>query len=148
LFGGSKKFNVKALDLKLEDRITMEEIYWKLFGTSIVTNNDMPTWIVHGYITHTKSHPINWAKAVKSTSKEKAHKDIIKNGRLGPIKKEHFMPCFDNGGSMNPNELWSHTLAPSGGSLIPNEEILQSQLPPTKSGLEDGSIVDPNNAIG
>ncbi len=54
LFGGSKKFNIKAHDLKLEDRITMEEIYYKLFGTSIITNNDMPTWIVHGYITHTK----------------------------------------------------------------------------------------------
>jgi len=81
LFGGSKKFNIKAHDLKLEDRITMEEIYYKLFGTSIITNNDMPTWIMHGYIAHTKCHPINWAKAAESTSKEKANRDIIKNGR-------------------------------------------------------------------
>jgi hypothetical protein len=49
---------------------------------------------------------------------------------------------------MNPNELRSHTLAPSGGSLIPNEQMLQSRLPPIKLGFEDGIIVDPNNAIG
>ncbi len=67
MFGGSKKFNLKALDLKLEDRIMMEVIYYKLFGTSIITNNDMPKWIVHGYIAHTKGHLINWAKAAEST---------------------------------------------------------------------------------
>jgi hypothetical protein len=105
LFGGSKKFNIKAHDLKLEDRITMEEIYYKLFGTSIITNNDMPTWIVHGYIVHTKGHPINWAKVVESTSKEKTSRDIIKNGRSGQVKKKNSTPCFDNGGSMNPNDL-------------------------------------------
>lgn len=126
----------------------MEEIYYKLFGTSIITNNDMPTWIVHGYITHTKGHPINWAQAAESTSKEKASRDIVKNGRLGQVKKEYSTLCFDSGGSMNPNELRSHTLAPNGGSLIPNEQILQSHLPPTKLGLEDGIIMDPNNVIG
>jgi hypothetical protein len=56
------------------------------------------------------------------------------------------MPYFDSGGNMNLNESWSHTLAPNGGSLIPNEEILQSLLPLTKSNLEDGINVDPNNA--
>jgi hypothetical protein len=59
LFGGSKKFKIKALDLKLEDKTMMEEIYWRVFGTNIVTNNDMPTWIVRGYIAHIKGHPIN-----------------------------------------------------------------------------------------
>jgi hypothetical protein len=59
LFGGSKKFKIKALDLKLENRTMMEEIYWRVFGINIVTNNDMPTWIVHGYIAHIKGHLIN-----------------------------------------------------------------------------------------
>jgi hypothetical protein len=81
---------------------------------------------MHGYIAHTKGHPINWGKVAKLTSKEEACRDIMKNGRLGPIKKEHSTPYFDSGGNMNPNELRSHTLAPSGGSLIPNEKILQS----------------------
>jgi hypothetical protein len=108
----------------------------------------MPKWIVHGYIAHTKGHLINWAKAAESTWKEKANRDIIKNGRSRRVKKEHSTPCFDSDGSMNPNELRSHTLAPSGGSLIPNEQMLQSRLPPIKLGFEDGIIVDPNNAIG
>lgn len=49
LFGG-KKFKVKSLTMKLIDKITMEEMYWRVFGTYIVTNNEMPTWIVHGFI--------------------------------------------------------------------------------------------------
>jgi hypothetical protein len=46
LFEVSKKFKIKAHDLKLEDKTIMEEIYWRVFKTSIVTNNDMLTWIV------------------------------------------------------------------------------------------------------
>jgi hypothetical protein len=49
LFGG-KKIKVKSLTLKLIDKITMEEIYWGVFRTYTVTNNEMPTWIVHGFI--------------------------------------------------------------------------------------------------
>jgi hypothetical protein len=65
----------------------------------------MPTWIVHGYIAHTKGHSINWAKVTESTSKEKARRDIVKNGCSGLVKKKHFTPYLNNGGSMNPNEL-------------------------------------------
>jgi len=32
----------------------MEEIYWKVFGTYTVTNNEMPMWIVHGFIAQKK----------------------------------------------------------------------------------------------
>ncbi len=49
IFGG-KKINVKYFTLTLIDKITMEEIYWRVFGTYTITNNEMATWIVHGFI--------------------------------------------------------------------------------------------------
>jgi hypothetical protein len=55
--------------LKFEDRVAIEEIYWKVFGTSSATNNEIPTWIVHGFIAQGKGVDINWAKATDSTIK-------------------------------------------------------------------------------
>jgi hypothetical protein len=49
LFGG-KNFKVKSLALKLTDKVAMEEIYWKVFATYTITNNEMPTWIVCGFV--------------------------------------------------------------------------------------------------
>jgi hypothetical protein len=37
---------MKSLGLKLENKAGMEEIYWRVFGTTFVTNYEMPTWIV------------------------------------------------------------------------------------------------------
>ncbi len=39
--GGSRKFKMKSLGLKLEDKASMEKIYWKVFGTTYVTNYEM-----------------------------------------------------------------------------------------------------------
>jgi len=69
LFRGSKKIKINSPILKVEDRAAMEDIYWKVFGTS----NEIHAWIMHGFITHSKGHPINWAKVAKSTAKEKTH---------------------------------------------------------------------------
>jgi hypothetical protein len=80
---------VKSLALKPEDRSTLEDVYWRVFGISTVKNNEMPTWIVYGFIAQSKAKDINWAKVVESTSKEKARKDEIKVGaRLAIVKKE------------------------------------------------------------
>jgi hypothetical protein len=54
LFGGSRKFK-----LKYEDRIAIEEIYWMVFGTNSVTNNEIPTWIMCGFIAQGKGVDIN-----------------------------------------------------------------------------------------
>ncbi len=89
LFGGSRKFKLKCLELKFEYRATIKEIYWRAFGTSSLTNNEIPTWIVHGFIVQGKGIYINWAKAAESTTKEKARKDDAKGGgHLATTKKE------------------------------------------------------------
>ncbi len=104
LFGGSKKFKINSPILKVEDRATMEDIYWRVFGTSIVTNNEILAWIVRGFITHSRGHPINWAKVVESITKKKAHLDGMKVGQLIVVKKEHTMDSLELcGGSLNPS---------------------------------------------
>jgi hypothetical protein len=50
LFGGSRKFKVKSPNLKLENKATLEDIYWRVFGTRTITNNEVPTWIMHCFI--------------------------------------------------------------------------------------------------
>jgi hypothetical protein len=72
LFGSSKKFKINSLVLKVEDRATMEDKYWRVFGTNTITTNEILAWIVCGFITHSKGHPINWAKVVESTANKKA----------------------------------------------------------------------------
>jgi hypothetical protein len=78
----------------------MEEIYWKVFGTYTITNNEMPTWIVHGYTAKKKRLTINWARVVESIIKEKTHKDKVKGGKLATMKKE----TTNSGGNMMPSE--------------------------------------------
>ncbi len=80
LFGGAKKFKVNTPDLKLENMSTLEDIYWWVFGITFVTNNEIPAWMVCGYIAQCKGIPINWTKAIKSTAKEKAHRGEMSKG--------------------------------------------------------------------
>jgi hypothetical protein len=42
LFGGSRKFKMKSPGLKLENKASMEEIYWRVFGTTFVIKYEMP----------------------------------------------------------------------------------------------------------
>ncbi len=64
---------MKCSELKFEDRVVAEEIYWKMFGTISATNNEILTWIVHGFIAQGKGVDINWAKTIDLTTKKKKH---------------------------------------------------------------------------
>jgi hypothetical protein len=56
---GGNKFKLKAPGLALCDRIIMEDTYWRVFGTSRITSNKAPLWIVRGYIIQTTNIEIN-----------------------------------------------------------------------------------------
>ncbi len=93
---------MKRSELKSKNRAAIEEIYWKVFGTSNVTNNEIPTWIVHGFIAQGTCIDINWAKAIDSIPKEKAHKNDAKGGgHLAIMKKEFASHPTDSGGIMD-----------------------------------------------
>jgi len=102
LFRGSRKFKLKCSELKSEDNATIKEIYWKVFGTSSVTNNEISAWIVCGFIAQGKGIDINWAKVAESTTKKKAHRNDAKGGgRLTTMKKKHAFHPIDNGSNMD-----------------------------------------------
>jgi hypothetical protein len=82
----------------------MEDIYWRVFGTSIVTNNKVPLWIVRGYIAQTKNIEINWAKGTASTAREKTHRDDVKNGQTMYVKKEKIDYATNTSGNMGPTK--------------------------------------------
>jgi hypothetical protein len=132
LFGGSRKFKMKSPSLKLENKAGMEETYWRVFGATSITNYEMPTWIVQGFIVESKGININRAKVVKSTSKEKALRDEVKsNGRLGVVKIKQTI-----------------NISKSGGSMIPNIKVKVSQLAPNNLGLEDVSFAPLEDGMG
>jgi hypothetical protein len=88
--------------LKSKDRVTIEEIYWRVFGTSNVTNNEILAWIVCDFIAHGKGIDINWVKAVESIIKEKACKDDAKGGGcLAIMNKESAFHPTNSGSSMD-----------------------------------------------
>jgi hypothetical protein len=144
LFGVSKNFKINSPILKVEDMATMEDIYWRVFGTSIVTNNEILVWIVHGFITHSRGHPINWAKVVESIAKKKAHSDGVKVGQLVVVKKEYTMDSLElNGGSLNPSYDQHMPLqfmaigSKHGVNDVPNDDnIEQMSLPISKCHLK------------
>jgi hypothetical protein len=103
LFGGNK-YKLKATSLALCHRTRMEDICWRVFGTSIVTNNEVPLWIVRSYIAQTKNIEINWAEAITSITREKTHRDDVKNGQTIYVKKENFDYATNIGGNMGPIE--------------------------------------------
>jgi hypothetical protein len=121
LFRGSKKFKMKSPSLRLEDKVGMEGTYWKVFGTTSITNYEMHAWIVQGFITISKGIDINQAKGAKSIAKEKARRDEIKNnGRLGVVKRKTNNKYF--------KKWWEHD------SQL---EVKVSQLAPNNPRLED-----------
>ncbi len=83
----------------------MEDIYWRVFGTSIVTNNEVLLWIVQGYFAQTKNIEINWAKAAPSTVREKTRKDDVNNGCTIYVKKEKIDYATNTSGNMTHSQL-------------------------------------------
>jgi hypothetical protein len=44
---------------------------------SNLINNEFMSWVVKGHIARMKDHDVNWAQAIVSTIKEKAHRLVI-----------------------------------------------------------------------
>ncbi len=59
LFGGFNKFKTKSPYLKLQNEVIVEDIYWRVFGTRTIVNNEIPAWIIRGFIAQGKGYEIN-----------------------------------------------------------------------------------------
>jgi hypothetical protein len=42
LFGGFNKFKTKSPYLKLQNEVIVEDIYWRVFGTRTIVDNEIP----------------------------------------------------------------------------------------------------------
>jgi hypothetical protein len=62
IFGNVQKFKTTN-PLLLEEHIKeLEKLYWKIYGTGHITNNELYLWLVKGWVVKTiKRLKINWA---------------------------------------------------------------------------------------
>jgi hypothetical protein len=58
IFGNVKKFKTTNPLLFLDARKEIETLYWKIYGTKHITNNELMVWFVKGWIIKRNGHPI------------------------------------------------------------------------------------------
>jgi hypothetical protein len=85
-FGNVKTFKTTNTLLPSNARKEMETFYWKINGTGHITNNELIVLFVKGWIVKLNGHPINCAKDVVATTKEKARR--FGNGTMNKPKVE------------------------------------------------------------
>lgn len=71
LFGNVNKFKTTNPIVPLEKKKELERLYWRVYGTCHITNNEIMVRLVRGWIVECNGHNINWAKAIASIAKEK-----------------------------------------------------------------------------
>ncbi len=64
IFGLSTKgFKTTNLTFHPELKKDLFQLYWQLYGTNQVTNNEFMIWFVKSYITQEKGEKVNWDRA-------------------------------------------------------------------------------------
>jgi hypothetical protein len=71
VFGVCSSYKNTNLVLLLETKKELLALYKKVYGSSIVTNNEFMKWFVKGFITEAKGISINWATTSITTTKKK-----------------------------------------------------------------------------
>jgi hypothetical protein len=70
VFGKEGKMKTTSPHLDPNNRRAMLRIYWQIFGSANVTNNEFGTWLVKGYIAQEMDEVVDWAAAAAATAKE------------------------------------------------------------------------------
>jgi len=61
-------FKTTNLNIHLETKKDLLQLYWKVYGTKQIMNNEFMICFVKGYIAHKKGEKVNQARAIASTS--------------------------------------------------------------------------------
>ncbi len=61
-------FKTTNLNIHLETKKDLLQLYWKVYGTKQIMNNEFMICFVKGYIAHKKGEKVNRARAIASTS--------------------------------------------------------------------------------
>jgi hypothetical protein len=67
IFDNVQKFKTTNPLLSQEHK-ELERLYWKIYSTGHITNNELYLWLMKGWIADTKGHKVNWAKATAFTT--------------------------------------------------------------------------------
>jgi hypothetical protein len=71
--------------LHVNTKKALVKLYWKIYGSTIITNNEFMLWLVKGYIAQLKGNFMKWAMATLTTAKEKAHRQQVNGLKSGSI---------------------------------------------------------------
>jgi hypothetical protein len=75
---GSSFDGFKSTNPHLDTKKHLVSLYWQVYGTNQVTNNEYMNWFVKGYIAQKKGKNVNWAKAAIFTAHEKAQRKEVR----------------------------------------------------------------------
>lgn len=70
VFGKVSKYKTTNTKLHQDTKKNLR-LCSQIYGTSTITNNEIMSWVVKGYIGQRKSIYVNWEKEATSTAKEK-----------------------------------------------------------------------------
>ena len=123
IWGKCVAYKTTNTTLKPETRKELLELYCKIYGKTEVTNKEIMTWVVKGYIAEQMGFQVDWASAVASTAVVQASRlegDLLKRDlseeeaeelvRLAPgvLKpSESYSKSNDRGGAPSENKLKS-----------------------------------------
>jgi hypothetical protein len=70
VFGKEGKMKTTSPHLDPNSRRAMLRIYWQIFGSADVTNNEFGTWLMKDYIAQEIGEAVDWAAVAVATAKE------------------------------------------------------------------------------
>jgi len=71
-FQYAHKFNITNPLLIKEQKKQLEKLYWKTYGIGHITNNELYSWMIKGWIAENKCNVVNWVEVAISIAQEKA----------------------------------------------------------------------------
>jgi hypothetical protein len=85
VFGGKGVKPFKATNVMLHPATISAflSLCWKIYGTTVLENNEFMAWIVKGFVAEQKGDiKINWAVAIASKAIEKKRRDAVERARV------------------------------------------------------------------
>ncbi len=87
VFGKVSKYKTTNTKLHQDTKKNLLRFCSQIYGTSIVTNDEIMSWVVKGYIAQHKSIDVNWAKMATSTTKNKACQIVMEKMKSSNLEK-------------------------------------------------------------
>jgi hypothetical protein len=72
IFGNVHKFNITNPLLIKEQKKQLEKLYSKIYGIGDITNNELYSWMIKGWIVENKCNVVNWVEVAINIAQEKA----------------------------------------------------------------------------